>query len=125
MINNKEQALTFSRNLKNYIYKSGKTQRKVAEELGFNPTTFNTWCVGKIVPSLGKVQRIADYFGINKSDLLEHKDNDGITKKLSAFEVALLTKFLHIYMRFQRFFIFPDTKKTPKIKKAPPGTKSE
>lgn len=93
MINDKEQALTFSRNLKNYIYKSGKTQRKVAEELGFNPTTFNTWCVGKIVPSLGKVQRIADYFGINKSDLLEHKDNDGITKKLSAFEVALLTKY--------------------------------
>lgn len=66
-----EQTKIFSRNLNNYILASGKTQKQVAKELGFHPTTFNTWCVGKIMPSLGKVQRIADYFGIGKSELTD------------------------------------------------------
>ena len=68
-----EQKRIFSKNINFYISQSGKQQKEVAKELGYNPTTFNTWCVGKIVPSAGKVQRIADYFGIGKSDLLDDK----------------------------------------------------
>lgn len=48
-------------------------QKDVAKALGFNPTTFNTWCVGKIIPSASKIQKIADYFKIGKSDLLDDK----------------------------------------------------
>lgn len=73
-MSNEEQELQnkiFSRNLTMYISQSGKTQKEVAQELGFHPTTFNTWCVGKITPSTGKIQRIADYFGITKSDLTD------------------------------------------------------
>lgn len=68
-----EQKKIFSKNINFYIAQSGKQQREVAKELGFNPTTFNTWCVGKIIPSAGKVQKIADYFKIGKSDLLDDK----------------------------------------------------
>ena len=73
-MSNEEQELQnkiFARNLTRYIAESGKTQKEVAQDLGFHPTTFNTWCVGKITPSTGKIQRIADYFGIEKSDLTD------------------------------------------------------
>ena len=68
-----EQKRIFSKNINFYISQSGKQQKEVANDLGFNPTPFNTWCVGKIVPSAGKVQKIADYFNIGKSDLLDDK----------------------------------------------------
>lgn len=70
-MNEDEQKRIFSKNLNYYITNSGKQQKEVAKALGISPTTFNTWCVGKIMPNIGKVQRIADYFGIGKSDLLD------------------------------------------------------
>ena len=70
-MNDQERAKVFAKNLRHYIEESGKSQKEVAKALGFNPTTFNTWCMGKILPSLGKVQIIADYFNIGKSNLLE------------------------------------------------------
>lgn len=66
-----EQKKIFAKNLNRYINLSGKQQKEIAKDLGYSPTTFNTWCVGKIIPNTGKIQRIADYFNIGKSDLLD------------------------------------------------------
>jgi repressor LexA len=74
-----EQKKIFSLNLNRYINSSGKLQKEIATELGYSPTTFNTWCVGKIIPSTGKIQRIADYFHIGKSDLLDDKSQSTYT----------------------------------------------
>jgi repressor LexA len=68
-----EQKKIFSKNINYYISQSGKQQKEIAKDLGYSHTTFNTWCVGKVVPSAGKIQKIADYFGIGKSDLLDDK----------------------------------------------------
>lgn len=68
-----EQKKIFAKNLNYYISLSGKQQKEVAKELGFQVTTFNTWCKGKIIPGMGKVQKLADYFNIGKSDLLDNK----------------------------------------------------
>ncbi len=68
-----EQKRIFAKNLNYYIHQSGKQQKEIANDLGFQPTTFNTWCTGKIIPGMGKVQAIADYFKIGKSDLLDDK----------------------------------------------------
>ena len=70
-----EQRRIFSKNLNYYISNSGKEQKEIAVDLGISPTTFNTWCVGKIMPRMGKVQAIADYFNIGKSDLIDDKSN--------------------------------------------------
>lgn len=63
----------FSKNLSSYVYTSGKQQKEIAEELQFNQKTFNGWCNGLSMPTMGKVQKIADYFNIGKSDLLDDK----------------------------------------------------
>ena len=66
-----QQRRIFAGNLTRYIANSGKQQKEIASELGFNQKTFNGWCKALSMPTMGKVQAIADYFGIVKSDLLD------------------------------------------------------
>lgn len=62
----------FARNLKFYVIKAGKTQSQVAADIGVSKGTFSDWCSGRSHPRMDKVQRLADYFGISKSSLVEN-----------------------------------------------------
>ena len=70
-----EQKIIFSRNLLKLLSAQNKTQKEVADAIGVSPQTFNTWCQGIALPRMGKVQKLADYFGVNKSDLIEEKED--------------------------------------------------
>lgn len=63
----------FSKNLKYYIEKSGKDRRALAEEWGFPYSTVTEWVNGKKYPRIDRIEIMADYFGILKSDLIEDK----------------------------------------------------
>ena len=63
----------FANNLVRYIERSGKTQKDVAAIVGVAQSTFNDWCKGKKYPRMDKVEILANYFGILKSDLIEDK----------------------------------------------------
>ena len=63
----------FAKNLRYYIGISGKTQKELAEIIGVSAPTMNEWCKGKKTPRMDKVERLANYFGILKSDLIEEK----------------------------------------------------
>jgi transcriptional regulator with XRE-family HTH domain len=67
----KEQREIFARNFRWYVDSCGKTQRVIAKELGYSYTTVNTWYRGAALPNAAKIQTIADYFGISKSNLLD------------------------------------------------------
>jgi transcriptional regulator with XRE-family HTH domain len=62
----------FSRNLVRYLENSGKTQREVANAVGVSYGTFCDWTKGRTYPRMDKVQLLADYFNIRKSDLVEN-----------------------------------------------------
>lgn len=51
----------------------GKTQKDLMTDLGFSSSTVSNWCTGEKLPRMDKVQMLADYLHINKSDLLEDK----------------------------------------------------
>ena len=68
-----KQKEIFSKNLNSYIDASGKTQLEIAKSINVSPQTFNTWVKGIAIPRMGKVQALADYFGVKKSDLIEEK----------------------------------------------------
>ena len=61
----------FAQNLKKYLRLSGKTQRQVAAAVGVSTGTFCDWTRARMYPRMDKVQALADYFGIQKSDLVE------------------------------------------------------
>lgn len=65
------QKKIFAQNLLKYISSSGKSQKEIADAIKVSPQTFNTWCQGIALPRMGKVQLLADYFHISKSDLLD------------------------------------------------------
>lgn len=69
-IGNKE---TMAKNLSYYVDNSGKTQRELADLVGVAASTFNDWMKGKKYPRIDKIEILADYFGILKSDLIEDK----------------------------------------------------
>lgn len=68
-----EQKRIFSKNLNKYLSLFNKTQKEVADAIDVSPQTFNTWCQGIALPRMGKVQRLADYFGVGKTDLIDEK----------------------------------------------------
>ena len=66
----------FAKNLVYYIERSGKTQKELADMVGVAASTFNDWCKAKKYPRIDKIEILANYFGIQKSDLIEEKLTD-------------------------------------------------
>lgn len=99
----KKQREIFAKNLNKYILLNQKRQREVAEDLGINPTTLNMWCNGNSMPSVGKIQKLADYFRIGKSDLTDDKDNSVVNFTDTLMEIALNDKrFVEIIIGYSR-----------------------
>jgi transcriptional regulator with XRE-family HTH domain len=78
----------FATNLKRQMDIHHKTRRQICKDLGFSYYTFSDWVNGKKYPRMDKVELLAKYFGVLKSDLIEErteahrqmqKNNDIIT----------------------------------------------
>ena len=65
-----------SKNLKYYIERSGKDRRELADTWGFPYSTVTDWINGKKYPRIDRIEIMADYFGILKSDLIEEKTEE-------------------------------------------------
>lgn len=63
----------FAKNLAYYVDKSGKTQKELSEIADVATSTFNDWMKAKKYPRIDKIEILANYFGIQKSDLIEEK----------------------------------------------------
>ena len=64
-----EHKEVFANNLKKYMDINGKSRREVCQALGYSYFTFSDWVNGKKMPRMDKVEQLANYFGILKSDL--------------------------------------------------------
>ena len=63
----------FARNLAMYLQRSGRSQREMADIVGVSSSTFNDWMKGRKYPRIDKIEFMANFFGIKKSDLIEEK----------------------------------------------------
>lgn len=66
----------FATNLKYYMTLNDKTQMDLMNDLHLSSSTVSNWCTGLKLPRMDKVQMLADYFHINKSDLIEEKTKE-------------------------------------------------
>ena len=84
-----------AKNLTYYVNKSGRTQKELAEVVGVATSTFNDWMKGKKYPRIDKIELLANYFGILKSDLIEDKEkkNSSDERQLTEGERQMLDLF--------------------------------
>ena len=63
-----------AKNIQFYMDKYGKSRQDMCDALGVKYTTFTDWVNGNSYPRIDKIELMANYFGISKSDLVEEKD---------------------------------------------------
>ena len=68
----------FTDNFEKYMRMSGKNQKEIAAAVGVSAPTVNDWLNGKKMPKMQNVQKLADLFHVNLSDLVERK----VTEKM-------------------------------------------
>lgn len=79
----------FAANLQMYMDINNKSRKEVSEALGVSYYTFTDWVKGKKYPRMDKVEKLAEYFGILKSDLIEDKkekpsaQGDGLSEDMA------------------------------------------
>jgi transcriptional regulator with XRE-family HTH domain len=73
----------FSRNLLRFIKMSQKTQGEVAKYVGVSQGTISDWINGRSYPRMDKIQSLAKFFGVQKSDLVEdvHIDKERVSEE--------------------------------------------
>jgi len=70
-----EQRHIFAQNLARQLSFAGISRIEFAKNINVNYKTVSGWLNEVSMPKVGKIQTIADYLGINKSDLLDSKDD--------------------------------------------------
>lgn len=63
----------FAKNLKYYMEYYGKDRNSICGDLNIPYTTFTDWYNAVTYPRIDKIELLANYFNIQKSDLIEDK----------------------------------------------------
>jgi putative phage repressor len=69
-VENKE---IFANNLSFYMEQKGVDRNSLCADLDLKYTTVRDWLKGLTYPRIGKIELLANYFNINKSELIENK----------------------------------------------------
>lgn len=70
MLGNKE---VMAKNINKYMKLNKISRNKMSDALGVSYSTLSDWINAKTYPRIDKIELMANYFGVNKSDLVEDK----------------------------------------------------
>ena len=70
MLGNKQ---IMANNIRYYMELNNVNSMEVCKALGFKQNTFSDWINAKIYPRIDKIEKMANYFGITKADLVEDR----------------------------------------------------
>ncbi len=77
-------------NIKRLMRKKGINAKELSKALGEPYSTVLSWAKGDYYPRIDKIEKMADYFGCLKSDLIEEKQNNPPESELSDVKRELL-----------------------------------
>lgn len=101
---------TFAKALNYYLNLKGKTQQDLINDLQFSSSTVSQWSTGKSFPRMDRVKIIADYLGIDKTDLL--KDPEIFSKEKFNTDPELIAELLDrkplLYDLFKNAITLPE-----------------
>lgn len=107
----------FSENLKYYMELKGKNQIDIMNDLNISSSTVSNWCTGQKLPRMDKIQMLADYLGIKKSDLIEKRLSDEESYYINS-EAQEMAQFLFENPEYKVLFDASRKVKPEDLKKA-------
>lgn len=84
----------FAENLNFYMKKTDTKQDDLVKLTDMSQAAVSNWVTGKKLPRMNNVQKIADYFKIDKSDLIEEKTEGDLDQdiKIISRDMKVMTK---------------------------------
>ncbi len=79
-MNEKDFNKVFSENLNHYLQKNNMSQSELAKKLSVSDTSVMYWCKGIKTPRMDKVDKMCSIFHINRSDLMNEKNDSSKSK---------------------------------------------
>lgn len=97
----------FAKNLQRYMDANGKSRKDMCEALNISYYTFSDWVNGKKFPRIDKIEMLADYFGIEKSDLIEDKQMKEHPEEMGLLAASIMrdSKLLDMIQKFQKLSV--------------------
>ena len=98
----------FSINLRRLMEQKGVSRQDLSKVLGVSYFTISDWVNGKKYPRMDKVEMLAIYFGVLKSDLIENKGMNKTlpqVQTLTEGEAMLLELFRQIPEDAQKMYL--------------------
>lgn len=102
---NKEQSKEImARNIKKYMERKGVSNQQLCDALDFKYTTFMDWIKGVTYPRIDKIEKLANYFGVLKSDLIEEKTIDSHPAEMAQlhYEIIMDEDISEIFADFKK-----------------------
>lgn len=87
-----EQRKIFSENLTKLLQRCGKTQMQLANSLDVSKSTVSSWCSGSKMPRMGKIDEIAAWLSVSRSELIEENNGAADNGDVSDLLEALRTR---------------------------------
>ena len=93
----------FAYNLNFYMNENGKSRTDLAEALGISYFTVTDWVNGKKYPRMDKVEKLAKYFNIKISDLVEKKSIESNPVEMATIHANILKdeEYVNMYESFK------------------------
>lgn len=79
-----------AKNLQYFLDRKGINQTQMAQDLGYPEMTVSNWMKAKTYPRVDKVQEMADYFNIKRSDITDEKPTNVIELSQRTVNVPIL-----------------------------------
>lgn len=89
MIENRE---VMAKNIRNNMEKMGVNATEVCRALDIKQNTFSDWINAKTYPRIDKIEKMAQYFGISKSELVEEQSS-------SYYDPVLVERAMNYYKK--------------------------
>lgn len=69
-------------NIKRLMKEFNVSQSDICIRLKLKPSTFSDWVNAKTYPRIDKIEMLANYFGVEKSDLIEDKNENNLSTRI-------------------------------------------
>lgn len=105
----KDNKNIFASNLNRLMVTHRRSRKDLSDALGISYFTITAWANGTKYPRMDKVEMLANYFGVLKSDLIEEKEENEQPlpdePKLTEAEKLLLDLFRQIPEDAQKMYL--------------------